>query len=157
MVLVLGQSRTIANLLIGLGPGVLSSSALLGQTAASSSASLNGALDWATSATKWLLEVGLLGILLYLATIGSAVAAVARSWASCADEWGVAVTAAAAGSAAVFVAAALYANPWNTDAMAVLFWCLMGMATKWGRLRLAEREPKRNPGACLKTASNTGA
>jgi hypothetical protein len=49
--LVLDQSRTVANLLIGQGPGMLSGSALLGQDSASSSA-LGFTLSWATSATR---------------------------------------------------------------------------------------------------------
>jgi len=142
--LVLNQSRTIADLLIGRGLGLLSSSALLGQAGMSSSG-FSGTFDWSTSATRSLLETGLLGVLLYLVAIGSACRAVVRSWASRADELGVAVGAAAVGSAAIYVAAALYANPWFTDATAVLFWCLLGMAVKWGRLRQAEPETETRP------------
>jgi len=135
--LVLSQGRTIADLLIGRGLGLLSSSALLGQTGLSSS-QFSGTFDWTTSATRSLLETGLLGVLLYIAVIGSACRDVVRSWASRADELGVAVGAAAVGAAAVYVAAALYGRAWFTDATAVLFWCLMGMAVKWGRLRREE-------------------
>ncbi len=150
--LVLNQSRTIADLLIGRGLGLLSSSALLGQTGLSSE--FVGTFDWTTSATKSLLETGLLGILLYLVAVGFACGAVVRSWASRVDELGVAVGAAAVGSAAVYVAAALYANAWFTDAIAVLFWCLMGMAVKWGRLRLAD--PDRGHTFSTATAGRAG-
>ena len=152
--LVLNRSWTIADLLIGQGMGVLSSSpALLGRDAVSPSA-LNATFGWATSATRSLFETGLLGILLYLIAIGFAVGAVVKSWASCADELGVAVGAAAVGSAVIYVAAALYTTPWLSDAIAVLFWCLMGMAVKWGRLRSAELETTRL-GAILNTAADS--
>lgn len=130
--LVLVQSRTLANLLIGQGPGLLSGSALLGQDSATSS-SMGYTLNWATSATRWLLEVGLLGIGLYLAAIATAVISVARTWAARHDELGRSVAAAAVGLAAVYCSAALFTSPWTTDAMAVPFWCLLGIALKWGR------------------------
>jgi hypothetical protein len=137
--LVLTQSRSAANLLIGQGPGVLSGSALLGKDAASSSG-LGFTLSWATSLTRYLLEVGLVGTLLYLASVAVAVGAVVKEWATPRDEIGVAVGAAAVGMATVYFAAALYAAPWTNDAMAVPFWCLLGMALKWGQLRSAEQE-----------------
>lgn len=148
--LVLSQSRTMADLLIGRGLGLLSSSALLGQTARAATG-FGTAFDWSTSATRSLLETGLLGILLYVLAIASACRAVVRSWASGAGELGVAVGAAAVGSAAIYVAAAFYTRV-TTDAIAVLFWCLMGMAVKWGRLRLAK--PEQGAGRLLKTESD---
>jgi len=142
--LALSRSGAIANLLIGQGLGVLSTSALLGQNVTSSSA-YGTSFDWATSATRWLLEVGVMGTLLYIVAIGAAVGAVVKSWARRADELGVAIAAAAVGSAAIYVAAALYAAPWNWDAIAVPFWCLLGMAVKWGRLRDAAPETEQGP------------
>lgn len=138
--LVLSQPSTTADLLIGRGIGLLTRAGLLGRAEVASSASFSGALDRATSMTKSLYEIGLLGTLLYCAVVGSAVGAVAKSWTSRTDELDVAVVAAAAGSAVVYVAAALYYAPWTTDAIAVPFWCLMGMAVKWGYLRQANRE-----------------
>ena len=79
-------------------------------------------------------EVGLVGTLLYLGAIGAAVGAVVRLWTSSQDEIGVAVAAAVVGAAAVYIAAALYSAPWNTDATTILFWGSLGMAVKWGRL-----------------------
>jgi hypothetical protein len=143
--LVLNQSRTIADLLIGSGLGVLSSSALLGQNAASSSG-LGGTLGWATSATRALFETGLLGTALYLVSVGAAARAVVKSWATRTNEFGLAVAAAAVGSAAVYLSAGFYASPWTTDAVAVLFWCLLGMAVKWGNLQpAAEQEVETRP------------
>jgi hypothetical protein len=140
--LILSQPSTTADLLIGRGTGLLTRSALLGQSAVSSSASIGGALDRATSATKSLYEIGVLGTLLYVVAVASAAGAVVRSWTSRRDELGIAVAGAAVGSAAIYIASAIYMTAWTTDAVAVLFWCLMGMAVKWGRLRSAELAPE---------------
>lgn len=137
--LVLTQSRTMANLLIGQGPGILGGSALLGQESASGSA-MSFTLSWATSVTRFLLEVGLVATLLYLAAVAVAVGSVVKAWAAPRDQLGISVGAAAVGMAAVYVTAAFYAAPWTTDAMAVTFWCLLGMAVKWGSLRSAGSE-----------------
>jgi hypothetical protein len=137
--LALTQARSLADLLIGHGPGLLSGSALGGASAAATS-TIGFVLSWATSLTRFLLEVGLIGILLYLAAIATAVAAVVNAWRSEGDELGISVAAAAVGAAAVFVAGSIYHAPWTTDAIAVPFWCLLGMAVKWGRLRSAERD-----------------
>ena len=51
------------------------------------------------------------------------------------------MTAAAVGTAVVCVFSAFYMGSWNTDAIAVLVWCLMGMAVKWGLLQSAQAEP----------------
>jgi hypothetical protein len=137
LALVLGQSRTMADLLIGQGVGILSSSALLGQTALSSSP-LGTTFGWATSAVKLSFETGLLGVAAMLAAIGAAAAAVARSWLSRGDERGVAVAAAAVGLAIVFVLGLVFEAPAFPDATVVVFWCLMGVAVRSGRLWLAE-------------------
>jgi hypothetical protein len=135
--LVFISSRTLANMLIGQGPGILSGSALLGKDSAFATP-LGITLSYATSMTRWLLEAGVLGILLYLAAIGTAVGSVVKTWASRRDELGFSVAAAAIGLAVVYVWSAFYTTPWTTDAMSVTFWCLVGMALKWGRLASAE-------------------
>ena len=140
--LVLGQNQTLADLLIGRGPGFLSSSALLGQSSNASSTALVAALGWATSATRELAEIGLLGIVLYVCAIGYAVWAVVRAWAKPADELSIAVVAAAVGMAVVFITGAFFLTAWTTDAMSVSFWCFMGMAVKWGTLRRVESEAR---------------
>lgn len=150
--LVLSQPSTLVNLLIGRGLGLLTSAGLIGQNAVSLSASLNGALDRATSAAKALYEIGILGVLLYLVAIGAAAGAVVKSWASREDNLGLAVGAAAVGVAAVYATSALYMASWHEDAAAVLFWCLMGIAAKWGRLRAAE--PERDSGEPLESDSD---
>jgi hypothetical protein len=127
------------DLLLGHGPGLLSDSALTGQSAAALSA-VGFALGWATSLTRFVLEVGLVGVGLYLWALSTAVEAVHKAWAQCRDDFSVSVTAAAGGAAAVYVAGALYHQPWTTDAIAIVFWCLLGIAVRWGRLRSAENE-----------------
>jgi hypothetical protein len=57
---------------------------------------------------------------------------------------GIAVGSAAVGCAIIYAFSAFYMTSWITDAVAVLFWCLMGMAVKWGHLRAAESEPSRD-------------
>ncbi len=137
--LVLTQARSQADLLIGHGPGLLSGSALTGQSSGDSSA-INFALAWATSLTRFLFEVGIVGILLYLTAMAAALGALVKAWTSRGEAIGISVAAAAIGAAAVFVAGAIYHAPWTTDAIAVPFWCLLGMAVKWGRLRAAEQD-----------------
>jgi hypothetical protein len=138
-VLAAAQARGATDLLIGHGLGLLSGSALLGQNSATSS-SIGYALAWATSLTRFLFEAGLAGILLYLGAIGVALATVARAWTARGEEMGIFVTAAAVGAAAVYIGGSVYHAPWTTDAIAVPFWCLLGIAVRWGRLRAAEQE-----------------
>ncbi len=142
--LALAQNHSVSSLLIGQGLGVLSQSALLGQGFTSSSA-MGPSFDWATSATRWLLEAGLLGILLYLVLIGTAVSNVVTSWTAHRSELGIAIAAATVGSAAIYTAAALYASAWNLDSMAIVCWCLLGMVAKWGALRNASLEEVPGP------------
>ena len=142
--LVLIQPGTAADLLIGRGIGLLTRSALLGQAVILSSASMAGALSRATSAARSLYEIGLLGTALYLVAVGSAAGAVVKAWEPVHDDLGIAVGAAAVGAAVIYALSAFYMTSWITDAVAVLFWCLMGMAVKWGHLRAAESEPSRD-------------
>jgi hypothetical protein len=139
--LALTQSRTAADLLIGQGPGTLSSSALLGQTAIAAGA----AFDWTTSATRALLETGGLGLAFMVVAICYAVFAVGKPWKWREDPVGAGVTAAAAGMAAIYFAAAFYAEPWFGEPIGVVFWCVLAMAVKWGRLRLVEPSPAASP------------
>jgi hypothetical protein len=131
-----------------------------------SSASMAGALGRATSAARSLYEIGLLGTALYLVAIGSAAGAVVKAWKSTQDDLSIAVGAAAVGSAVIYAFSAFYMTSWITDAVAVLFWCLMGMAVKWGHLRAAESSrdssgssgrPRRVSGAQGDTEASSGA
>ncbi len=148
--LILSQPMSTADLLIGQGIGLLTRSELLGQASVPSSASIAGALDRATSAAKSLYEVGLIGTLLYLAAIGAAAQQVLRAWRS-EGELGIGVGGAAWGCAIIFALSSLYMTSWHMDAVAVLFWCALGMAVKWGRLRSAEKTAAE--GASSETAS----
>jgi hypothetical protein len=141
--LALTQAKSLADLLIGHGPGLLSGSAITGASSLATSA-IGFALSWATSLTRFVLEVGLIGIALYLMAIATALLAVFKAWTSGPhDELGISIAAAAVGAAAVYVAGSIYHAPWTTDAIAVPFWCLLGMAVRWGRLRNAESDASR--------------
>lgn len=133
LALTLGRPA-IADLLLGRGPGLLSSSALLGGASAFRLMTGN-AYDWATSLTRSVLETGVLGTLLYLGVIVSAVRTVFDSWRPRGDDLGMSVFAGCVGLASIYVLSGVYAPGWHTDAVTVLFWCLIGMAAKWGHLR----------------------
>jgi hypothetical protein len=137
LALTLGRSA-LADMLLGKGPGLLSSSALLGSSSAIAQ-TMGTMFDWATSLTRSILETGVLGTLLYLGVVVSAVWTVADSWRPRGSQLGTSVIAGCVGFATVFLVSGLYGTPWHTDAVAIVFWCLMGIAAKWGQLLLAER------------------
>ena len=137
--LALTQGRSaLADTLLGKRPVLLSSSALLGSSSAIAQ-TMGTTFDWATSLTRSILETGVFGTLLYLGVVGSAVWTVVDSWRPRVSGLGTSVVEACAGLATVYLVAGLYDAPWHADAVAVLFWCLMGMAAKWGQLRRAEQ------------------
>ena len=144
--LALTQDRpAIADVLLGRGPGLLSSSALTDNPSGFLRAT-GTTFNWATSLTRSILETGILGTLLYVGVVGSAVATVGRSWQPRISELGTSVVAASVGVATVYVFSGIYAMTWHRDAVAVLFWCLIGMAAKWGQLRGApEAKPILSP------------
>lgn len=146
--LALSKGRpALADVLIGRGPGLLSSSALLGSSSSALSRSMGVTFDWATSLTRSILETGILGIVVFFGVIVSAVATVVGSWRSRTRfEPGASVVAAAVGLALVFVVSGLYAAPWHSDAISVTFWCLLGMGAKWGQL-LSEEEDGQGQGS----------
>ena len=124
----------LVDLLLGRGPGLLSYSALLGGS--SSFAVATGlTFDWSTSLTRSILETGLLGTVLYVGVVASAVWTVASAWRAEASARGISVVSACVGLTTVYLLGGAYAMPWHTDAVAVLFWCLLGLAAKWGLLR----------------------
>jgi len=135
--LALMQGRSaLADALIGRGPGLLSSSTLLGGTSAFLAAT-GATFEWATSLTRSILETGILGTLTYAVVVAAAVWTVSDSWKPRVGELGTAVVAACVGLAAVYLVAGVYASAWHSDAVAVTFWCVMGIAAKWGQVRRA--------------------
>jgi len=123
----------VADILLGRGPGLLSSSTLLGGASAFLLAT-GTTFDWATSLTRSILETGILGTVLYVGVVASAVWTVIGSWRPRASELGVSVTAAAVGLATVYVLSGAYTPSWHKDAVAILFWCVLGIAARWGQL-----------------------
>ena len=138
LALTAGRSTVVDNLL-GKGPGLLSSSTLLGGTSAFL-ASTGATFDWATSLTRSILETGILGTLLYVAVVVSAVWTVSASWKRL-GEVGTRVIALCVGLATVYLVAGVYAPAWHADAVAVVFWCAMGVVAKWGQIRSAAIVP----------------
>jgi hypothetical protein len=133
--LALGASRsTLADAVLGKGPGLLSSSALFGGSSAFLLAT-GATFAWATSLTRSILETGILGTALYVCVVVSALWTVAGSWRPGLDALGRSVVAGCAGLATVYLVSGVYASAWHTDAVAILFWCLMGMAARWGLVR----------------------
>ncbi len=126
----------LADSLLGRGPGLLSSSAVSGEASRFLLAT-GTTFNWATSLTRSILETGILGTLLYLGVVISAVATIATAWRPRISEIGLSVVAASTGCAAVYILSGLYTMSWHRDAVAILFWCLMGMAAKWGQLLTA--------------------
>ena len=135
LALVQGRSA-LADALIGRGPGLLSSSTLLGGTSAFLAAT-GATFEWSTSLTRSILEIGILGTIMYAIVVGAAVWTVSDSWKPRAEEISKPVVAAAIGLATVYLIAGVYAAAWHSDAVAILFWCVMGVAAKWGQLRRA--------------------
>lgn len=128
----------LADILLGRGPGLLSTSKLTGDS--STFLTQTGTLfNWATSLTRSILETGVLGTLLYVCVVGFAVWTVASLWRPRTDVLAVSVLSAAVGLASVYILAGTYSLAWYTDAVAILFWCLLGMAAKWGQLRFEEQ------------------
>ena len=76
---------------------------------------------------------------MYVCVVGFAVWTVASLWRPRTDVLAVSVLSAAVGLASVYILAGTYSLAWYTDAVAILFWCLLGMAAKWGQLRFEEQ------------------
>jgi hypothetical protein len=93
--------------------------------------------------------------MLYLSVIVSAVATVVVSWRPRASRLGESVAAAAVGLATVYLLGGVYTGAWHTDSTAILFWCVLGMAARWGQLVFAEQQaraggaPSAEPGPAL--------
>jgi hypothetical protein len=152
--LALNQGRSaLADGLIGKGPGLFSYSALFGGSSALQLAT-GTIFDWSTSLTRSILETGILGTLLYVGVVGSAVWTVVDSWRSRSSALAASVVAACVGLATVYLVSGLYAAAWHTDAVAVVFWCLMGMAAKWGQ---SGPGPQPAPGALSADAGEPSA
>lgn len=135
--LALMQGRSaLADALIGRGPGLLSSSTLLGGTSAFLAAT-GATFEWSTSLTRSILEIGILGTAMYALVVVAAAWTASDSWKPRVEAISIPLVAACVGLATVYLVAGVYAAAWHSDAVAILFWCVLGIVAKWGQLRRA--------------------
>lgn len=126
---ILQRHNEATSLLLGEGLGTLSSSALLGQ-ASYEPGSVGATFGWATSGAKYLLETGVLGLVLFGWLVASLAMRAYRLFTHSEDPLWRPLGLAFAGVAAVFIVGGFYTSAWSFDATAASFWVLAGLVAR---------------------------
>jgi hypothetical protein len=110
------------NIYLGNGLGSLNDSPLLGLSNSTFPQAYRLVLSWATSFTEFLLEIGIIGVFLYIAAILSFVVKAFTMVRRSKDEFWRTYSLGFIGMAAIMVVSSLYADVWKSFPVASSFW-----------------------------------
>jgi hypothetical protein len=123
------RGATPLSFMFGDGPGTLSTGSVLGSLAGGGSAfPLRQALEWISSAGRFLLEIGVVGVGLYAALVARIGWTAFDSFRRTDDGRTRMLQAAMLGIVPVYLVGGLYAAAWQFDAVRVSFWVLAAMS-----------------------------
>jgi len=125
--IILQRHSELSMLLLGRGPGFLSTSTLLTPASSQAMDAAKSVFGWITSGGRHLLEIGLIGLLLYVCGVLSVAFRICKRLRNSEDPLWLTLKAGLVGAAIVFLLGGFYTSAWHFEGTAVSFWLLVGL------------------------------